>query len=276
MDETTPTTEEKNVFGITVAQDTKSLGGATSKIMTNLNSAAQNQTNPYGTSLSLRFPTTLGNETNNTPIIMFIAKKWDSSRTTRQNRQGQNYKKLQQGSVSLYLPSFNESTNVVWDETQTFATAAMNYMYEQLGSILPGTKMVKDALKISNGVSISQDSVATFQDIENRNFTFSFELMPMSRDDTVQIQQIIRFFRLNSAPIFSETIISAPCIFDVKIIGVKGGYFDFLPMALTNMNVSYGDGQSQAMQLMADDTPSLVKVDISFREIRKPYRDSFE
>jgi hypothetical protein len=254
----------------------KRITDAGKEILTRFNIEFQNQNEVYGIQ-DLRFPSTLESDNNNTPMMVFVAKKWELPATSSHTKSvtKSEYKKTSNGSVALYLPSFSENTNIVWDETKSLETAAAQYAYETASNIIPFFSAIKDTVKLQNGISISQDSIATFSDIENRQFTFNFELVPTSHKDTTSIQEIIKYFRINSSPNFSDTIISFPAIFDVQIVGVKADYFRFLPMALTGMSVTYGDDTSQAMMLMQDDTPSSVRLELNFREIRKPYRDAF-
>lgn len=229
---------------------------------------------PDDNKIHLRFPEELPVEN---PVILFEAKEWSIFRMAYKDTTDTNYKKESKGSVALYLPSITENHTVQWDSAQNYLTHGMNMAADIIGA-MPLGKVAVDFVKLNQNIAVSQDSIATFKDVENRKFTFSFNLIPSSRDETRTIKQIIDFFRFHSLPEYSAILINFPSIFYVSILGMGDGsgnnYFQFKPMALESLNVTYGDGEY--MQLMVNNTPAKVKIDLTFQEVTKPYKGDFK
>lgn len=221
------------------------------------------------TPTNIRFPETL-----QLPAIIFEAKKWTMKRLT--SKSTETYSKDSLGSVSLYLPPIQESHNVVWDDSKQFSTHVADMAAGLIGGISGG--IITDWIKLKYNVAVSQDSIATFKDVENRQFSFSFELVPSSSTESVIIKKIIDFFRYHSLPEYNSILINFPSIFEVTVHGVANelgvDYFQFKPMALKSLQVNYGDNNH--MQLMVDNMPSKVKIDLSFQEVTKPYKGDFK
>lgn len=219
-----------------------------------------------------RFPRNLASDK---PVITFIAQNWKEMKNKSSNS-SMKYNKQQTGSVALYLPSFNESLNISWESELTPKAMAINTLRDALSGTVPGFAIGKAYLQQTHGVSVSQDSIATFKDIENKKYSFSFDLFPTSRADSEAIIAIIEFFKNNSLPVFGEFLVGFPCVFEVTILnaGNKNGYFKLKPMALTGINITYGDGSNGVMKLMSDGAPSNVKLDLEFQEIHKWYRNT--
>lgn len=224
--------------------------------------------------VQLRFPEELPTDE---PIILFEAKEWSMYRLSYKDDSDTNYKKESKGSVALYLPVINETHNVVWDSAQQVMTHAANTVVGVIEA-LPLGKIAVDYVKLKKSVAVSQDSIATFKDVENREFSFSFTLMPSSQSESRVIKTIIDFFRYHSLPEYSAVLINFPSIFYVTVLNIDdgsgNGYFQFKPMALKSLNVTYGDGEY--MQLMTNNTPSKVKLELSFQEVTKPYKGDFK
>jgi len=225
----------------------------------------------------IRFP-----ETIQEPIITFHAKKWEHSdigirKTTSSVRmRTDDYIKQSLGSVSLYLPSFSEHHSVTWDSANEFLTNIAQGLNSVVSGITATT--ASDALKLHYGAAVSQDSIATFKDVNARQFSFDFTLIPSTPTESVIVKNIMDFFRFHSLPTYSATIIDFPSIFDVSVLGIVSlngvDYFQFKPMHLVDMNVTYGDGNH--MQLFKDSTPTKVKIQLQFSEVTKPYKNDFE
>lgn len=224
--------------------------------------------------VQIRFPEELPVQN---PVILFEAKEWSMYRMSYKDTTDTNYKKESKGSVALYLPVISENHNVQWDSAQNYLTHGMNMAADMIGA-MPLGKVAIDFVKLNQNIAVSQDSIATFKDVENRKFGFSFTLIPSSRDETRVIKNIIDFFRFHSLPEYSAIIINFPSIFYVSILGMGDGagqdYFQFKPMALESLNVTYGDGEY--MQLMVNNTPAKVRIDLSFQEVTKPYKGDFK
>ena len=141
-------------------------------------------------SIHLRFPEDLSDQ-----AILFEAKKWElteansymlwanKSKSSKYNASDSQYNKTSSGSVALYLPSFSENMTVQFDASKQGATHIAEYVKGALEAI-PFMDRILDMAKLESGVSVSQDTISTFKDVDNRKFTFDFDLMPRSEEET--------------------------------------------------------------------------------------------
>jgi len=165
----------------------------------------------------------------------------------------------------------------MWDESKQ-ASTHLAQAAEGFVKAMPYGEVAIDHIKLNKQIAVSQDTIATFKDVNARTFSFSFEMTPSNKQDSIAIRQIIDFFRWYSLPEYSSTIIHFPSIFHVSVSGIGDvtgeNYFQFKPMALINMSVAYGEGNY--LQLMSDNVPAKVKLDLQFNEVTKPYKDDFD
>lgn len=230
--------------------------------------------------LDLRFPEDIGSSPLTDRAIIFEAKEYVSTRkktvtTKNADERGFRYNKNYKGSVVLYVPSISESLSTSWDtEANTLSGAAAQMtkgVAEGLGDM---TKPLVDQASAKNRKAASNDTLATFQDVENREFTFTFNLVPSSNNESKIIEKILNFFRYCSLPIYDSTLIGYPYIFHITVMGIDNNYFQFKPAALVNISVEHGDGEY--MQVTTDNTPFSTTLTLTFRETSKMYRQDYE
>lgn len=79
--------------------------------------------------------------------------------------------------------------------TQELARLAVN----RAAGFIPGDK-AKGAVSSATRVSINPNTRALFKSVPLREFTFTFKLIPTSKQETKEIKDIIKFFRSNLYP----------------------------------------------------------------------------
>jgi len=80
-------------------------------------------------------------------------------------------------------------------DTRDLAKLAVN----RASKMLPGQGM-RGAVSSATRVSVNPNTRAIFDSIPLREFTFTFKMIPTSRDESIAIKEIIKFFRVNLYP----------------------------------------------------------------------------
>lgn len=166
----------------------------------------------------------------------------------------------------------------------TSATAGM------VTNALFGQTSIESVLSRSTGQVFNQNNEFLFNGVTVRPaFTFSFDLTPRNRQEGQVIKEIIRLFKLHSAPRknvkpsdnargTTGLFIGAPDVFELKyMMGKKEHPYlhKFKLCALTQMSVDYG--ASGAYATYADGTPVHMKLTLQFQELSPIfYEDQYD
>ena len=129
------------------------------------------------------------------------------------------------------------------------------------------------ALAQSQGNAVFDQSFAVYGGPAYRTFSFQFSLMPLSKDDTDKIKEIVNFFKINAAPTQAGgnlvRIYGLPKAFEIKYYN-KGNENKYLnkigKCALTSFNVSYGGERFTTFENI--DAPVQVDISLAFKELQ--------
>ena len=80
-------------------------------------------------------------------------------------------------------------------DTRDLAKLAVN----RASKMLPGQGM-RGAVSSATRVSVNPNTRAIFDSVPLREFTFTFKMIPTTRDESIAIKEIIKFFRVNLYP----------------------------------------------------------------------------
>lgn len=222
----------------------------------------------------LSFPEDLGEQ-----AVLFEAKDFVASHSKRGIVTDKESKTTKRplGSVSLYITPVAEAHSSTWDGSKTITAELASHMKSKIPFSSKGSMVLAQ----ETGKAISNDTLATFQDISNRVFNFSYTLIPQSEKESTEIRKIIDFFRYHSLPgydtRYKKTTIKIPSVFFIRLIGLGETWKNTIgikPCVLRDFSVNYGEGDY--MQLMEDNTPSKITLSLTFTEIYKPYKEDFE
>ena len=130
------------------------------------------------------------------------------------------------------------------------------------------------ALGQSTGQAIFDQSFAVYGGPAYRSFSFSYSLMPLSKNDVTDIKNIIDFFKINSAPESKgpgtvARIYGLPKAFQIKYYNKsrENQYMNKIgKCALTSINVTYGGERFTTFD--NDDAPVQVNLNLSFKELQ--------
>ena len=113
-----------------------------------------------------------------------------------------------------------------------------------------------------------------------RVFPFTFEFFPRNRREAIEVRDIIKALKYSMLPSKNGSegvFISAPYIFQLEYMkGNKKHPFlnHFLPMALTNMSLSYTG--SNTYSTFYDGSPTHIKMDLVFKELNPIYKEDHD
>jgi len=133
-------------------------------------------------------------------------------------------------------------------------------------------KVTKGAAQRATGLAVFNNTYATYGGPAFREFSFAFSLKALSASDTDAIWDIVRFFKLNSAPQLRTgglwRLYELPMVF-APSFHTKTGAMNFnLPRitkcALTNVGVTYGGDKYSEF---TNNAPVQVDLTLSFKEI---------
>ena len=105
-----------------------------------------------------------------------------------------------------------------------------------------------------------------------RQFSFTFNLKALSQEDTTAVDDIVKFFKFNSAPRVLQgglyRIYELPRVFKLSFHTKEGGLNKFLPKiskcALTNIGVTYGGAKYSEFENHA---PVETNLSLTFKEV---------
>ena len=139
-----------------------------------------------------------------------------------------------------------------------------------------GATGAKAAAEITSGKVVNNRMEVVFEGLERRDFSFTFKMMPKSKEEAVNVDNIVRTFRFYSAPSFdgapgtSRTFI-VPATFDIEYF-YQGGRNNFLnrisTCVLTNCNVTFGGERVQFFKPLGKGAPPVeTSIELSFKEL---------
>lgn len=230
-----------------------------------------------------KFPTDLDEQKS--PYIVLTPYKFQLSKIENQNPEIKGNKNLN----SIYLPcpdsGVTESETQAWDVQER---ADQNF---ELDNVINIAKYYKDKLiteskpdviqrqqEIKKGMALNSLSAVFFTGSEFREFTFNWELVPLSKDDASMLKQILDDIKNYSrASLIDQSYLGYPYFWKIKIYtvdnkGVAHQLFHMRNCVITNINIDYSPDGS--MTLFSDGTPIKQNLSISFKELSKQYRNS--
>ena len=145
-----------------------------------------------------------------------------------------------------------------------------------IGGNVSGSQLVSRA----TGQVFNPNLELLFEGVNIRSFPFSFEFFPRNPKEADQVKRIIRTFKKSMSARKTGTadiFIKAPDVFQLTFMkgGSKHPFLNrFLPMALTNMNLSYTG--SNTYSTFYDGTPTHMKLDLTFKELNPIYFEDYE
>ena len=145
-----------------------------------------------------------------------------------------------------------------------------------LGGNVTGNSIISRA----TGQVLNPNLELLFNGVNLRVFPFTFEFFPRNRREAIEVRDIIKALKYSMLPSKNGSegvFISAPYIFQLEYMkGNKKHPFlnHFLPMALTNMSLSYTG--SNTYSTFYDGSPTHIKMDLVFKELNPIYKEDHD
>lgn len=170
---------------------------------------------------------------------------------------------LESGSVNEFKQKANKALN-----KQTASDAIMKKFLEGVADTnIPVVSDIAKAQQIKNRQVFNPNINTSFQNVEPRNFDFSFKMAARTRAQAKEIQQIVKFFRTNTYPTGSELLLNYPSLWEIAFVDGEGNENKFLPKIydcyLISTNVVYNESSNMFHD---DGSPTQTSVQLSFRE----------
>ena len=145
---------------------------------------------------------------------------------------------------------------------------------------LGGNVSANSIIARATGQVLNPNLELLFNGVNLRVFPFTFEFFPRNRNEAVEVRNIIKAFKYSMLPSKNGSegvFISAPYIFQLEYMkGNKKHPFlnHFLPMALTNMSLSYTG--SNTYSTFYDGSPTHIRMDLVFKELNPIYKEDHD
>ena len=175
----------------------------------------------------------------------------------------------------------NKGTGFAADEQvrKAITAALAGQAIGALGGNVSGSQLVSRA----TGQIFNPNLELLFEGVNLRSFPFSFEFFPRNAEEADQVKRIIRVLKRSMSPKKNAenskagVFISAPSVFNVTYMKGRNPHpflNKFLPMALTNINLTYTG--SNTYSTFYDGTPTHMKMELTFKELNPIYFEDYE
>ena len=125
-------------------------------------------------------------------------------------------------------------------------------------------------------VTMNPNIRTTFQGVPVREFSFAFEFLPKSAEESIMVKNLIRFFRFHSYP---EELINIgsfsvaynyPNLFRIKLLSHAGGIFRNIgtPIKMCYCTAVSANYNPTSQVLHADGSPVKIDLSLSFTEYK--------
>ena len=188
-----------------------------------------------------------------------------------------------EGLVSGEVQSFTDAVKVAGDKVPD----ALKRKLQQAGlsfADLIGATGAREAFEISRGEVITQRMELAFKNVNRRNFTYNFKMIPKNEKEAEEIRKIIYAFKFNMLPEMTTgrkgVTMSFPNTFDIeyKFLQRDNDYLHKVSTCvLENMTVTYGGDRFRTFAPKGDGAPVVeTTINLAFKELELITRERIE
>ena len=149
---------------------------------------------------------------------------------------------------------------------------------------LVGATGAREAFEITRGEVITQRMELAFKNINRRNFTYNFKMIPKNEKEAEEIRKIIYAFKFNMLPEMSKgrkgVTMTFPNTFDIeyKFMQKDNDYLHRVSTCvLENMTVTYGGDRFRTFAPKGDGAPVVeTTINLAFKELELITRERVE
>ena len=136
-----------------------------------------------------------------------------------------------------------------------------------------------EVLARTQGAVINPNLELLFKGPALRPFNFTFQMGARNEGDSLQIMEILRFFKQGSAPQRTESqmLIKAPHTFQIEYLhrGTKNKFLNEIKeCALLSVGVNYTPNNNYAT--FANGAPVSIELTLGFKELDPVFNDDYE
>tara|TARA_Y100000816_G_scaffold206109_1_gene152153 strand:- start:1339 stop:2583 length:1245 start_codon:yes stop_codon:yes gene_type:complete len=188
-----------------------------------------------------------------------------------------------EGLVSGEVQSFTDAVKVAGDKVPD----ALKRKLQQAGlsfADLIGATGAREAFEISRAEVITQRMELAFKNVNRRNFTYNFKMIPKNEKEAEEIRKIIYAFKFNMLPEMTTgrkgVTMSFPNTFDIeyKFLQRDNDYLHKVSTCvLENMTVTYGGDRFRTFAPKGDGAPVVeTTINLAFKELELITRERIE
>ena len=149
---------------------------------------------------------------------------------------------------------------------------------------LVGATGAREAFEISQGEVITQRMELAFKNVNRRNFTYNFKMIPKNEKEAEEIRKIILAFKFNMLPEMTGgrtgVTMNFPNTFDIeyKFLQKENDYLHRVSTCvLETMSVTYGGDRFKTFAAMGDGAPVVeTTINLAFKELELITRERIE
>ena len=188
-----------------------------------------------------------------------------------------------EGLVSGEIQSFTDAVKVAGDKVPD----ALKRKLQQAGlsfADLIGATGAREAFEITRAEVITQRMELAFKNVNRRNFTYNFKMIPKNEKEAEEIRKIIYAFKFNMLPEMTTgrkgVTMSFPNTFDIeyKFLQRDNDYLHKVSTCvLENMTVTYGGDRFRTFAPKGDGAPVVeTTINLAFKELELITRERIE
>jgi hypothetical protein len=184
-----------------------------------------------------------------------------------------------EGGLNALMEGANTLKNISSDPQ--LAKVITSALSAKAVGVLGGNVSGRQIISRATGQVFNPNLELLFDGVNIRSFPFSFEFFPRNPKEGEMVKRIIRTLKQSMLAKRDEgggkIFISAPDIFQLTYMkGNRKHPFlnSFLPMALTNINISYTG--SNTYSTFYDGTPTHMRMDLTFKELNPIYAEDYK
>ena len=188
-----------------------------------------------------------------------------------------------EGLVSGEVQSFTDAVKVAGDKVPD----ALKRKLQQAGlsfADLIGATGAREAFEITRAEVITQRMELAFKNVNRRNFTYNFKMIPKNEKEAEEIRKIIYAFKFNMLPEMSTgrkgVTMTFPNTFDIeyKFMQRDNDYLHRVSTCvLENMTVTYGGDRFRTFAPKGDGAPVVeTTINLAFKELELITRERIE
>lgn len=135
---------------------------------------------------------------------------------------------------------------------------------------------VKSAVGIATGTTLNKNITSEFTAVGTRGYSFSFQMIPKSKDEATEIKNIVTAFRLGLYPTGNQYQLKYPPKWKIQVVSSPTGSSDsaYLPKIYDTYMTAFSSTYNQSGNLWyTDGSPLETTIALTFSETRALTRE---